>query len=200
MPKSKHRSKPKAKARSKLNLGDQKSLVLIIIGAGIFIGGIYFFKYSGTPTTAPLPSATPTVTKPVAVAPSPIFGYMSKWVPDAVWDAPIPSNEDDLYGNLTGMAMNGKIREGGELPSSNEMGKFEDIATMTSLGFKGDINLSADGPGASRWGYKKVENGKTQIVIFSYSSSRIYGPEATELQKMEPTTLSVFVSDPFVAK
>jgi len=188
--KSKHRSKTKS------NSGNEKLLLLILIGAGLVVGGFYFLKSSGTKSVAPIPSTT----KPAAVAPSPIFGYMSKWVPDAIWEAQKPSNEDDLYGNLTGMAMNGKIKEGGTLPTNNEMGKFENIATMTGMGFEADINLSADGPGASRWGYKKTENGKSQIVIFSYTSGRIFGPEATEEQLSQPTTLSVFVSDPFVAK
>ena len=171
----------------------QNKIVLLVSAVAIIsISAFLTLRSPELPIPLPLPSL-----KAPIVTSSPILDYLPKWVPDAIWETPQASTESNSYGELTGTEVSGVIKDGGILPSTNEDGKFEDIATMNRLGFVKDINLSADGPGASNWGYKKSEGGQTQIVIFRYSSRAIYGPDAMNSTERSPTTISVFVSNPY---
>lgn len=159
-------------------------LVIIVLGAA---GLLVYKNMSLAPATSSIPSLpTPTV--------SPIFSYLPTWVPAAAWSAPQKSTQDTSYGKLTGMEATGKITDKGTFSGRN----FEDVKIMNSLGYAAeDMSFAADGPGASNWGYTKTENGKSQSVIFSYSTNRLLGPES----KSPPfANISIFVSDPFEKK
>lgn len=120
---------------------------------------------------------------------SPIFSYLSAWVSAATWETPKKVTKDTPYGKLTGMESEGKITGKNASVSRN----FEDAKVMSSLGYGSEnINFAADGPGASNWGYSKTENGKTQVVMFSYSTNRLLGPENEDPPFVN---LSVFISD-----
>lgn len=125
---------------------------------------------------------------------SPIFSYLSAWVPAATWETPKKVTKDTPAGKLTGMESEGKITDKNATIGRN----FEDAKVMDSLGYGSEnINFAADGPGASNWGYSRTKNGKTQVVMFSYSTNRLLGPEDTSPPFVN---LSVFVSDPFTLK
>lgn len=172
------------------------ALVIAVLGAG----GFFVYRnmnrtYQTVVTPAPTASTSPSqATAQPSVSLSPIFSYLSKWVPSATWEAPQQATNETPYGKVTGMEAVGKITSKGSFKGRN----FEDEKVMNSLGFGSeDINFAADGPGASNWGYSKTENGKTEVVVFSYSSNRLLGPESTTPPY---TNLSVFVSDPFTKK
>lgn len=129
--------------------------------------------------------------KEIAKSSLPIFNQLSRWVPNATWDEPQKSTEMSPYGKTTGLRMSGKITGKNASISRN----FEDKQVMQALGYFEDMQFAADGPGTSNWGYSKTENGKTQIVVFRYSTNAILGPESKEPPFVN---LSVFVSDPFV--
>lgn len=177
-----------------------KVIIALVVIAVLGVGGVFVYRNISKQDQAavtPAPTVIPSSSQPTAqpsVTLSPIFSYLSKWVPSATWDDPKETTRETPYGKVTGMEAVGKITGKGSFKGRN----FEDEKVMNSLGFGSeDINFAADGPGASNWGYSKTENGKTEVVVFSYSSNRLLGPES-----MTPpyTNLSVFVSDPFVKK
>lgn len=178
-----------------------KILIAILIVATLGVAGFFFYntKMKAQPATNPAPAAetassSPTTQPSAQPAISPIFSYLSTWVPVATWSTPQATTNDTPYGKLTGMESNGEITGGKTFTGRN----FEDAKVMSSLGFTTeDIKFAADGPGASNWGYSKVENGQTQVVAFSYSTNALLGPESTSPPSAH---LSVFVSDPFTAK
>ncbi len=176
-----------------------KVIIVLIIAALGTIGLLVYRNMNKqdqsavTPTPTSSSSPSQATTEP-SVALSPIFSYLSKWVPNAIWEAPKKATNETPYGKATGMEAAGKITGKGTFKGRN----FEDAKVMSSLGFPAeDINFAADGPGASNWGYSKTENGQTQVAVFSYSSNRLLGPESTSPPY---TNLSVFVSDPFTKK
>lgn len=172
------------------------ALVIAVLGvAGFFVYRNMNKLSQVAVTPAPIASTSPSqaTTQPSASL-SPIFSYLSKWVPNATWEAPKKATNETPYGNVTGMESTGSITSKGNFKGRN----FEDEKVMSSLGFGSeDIQFAADGPGASNWGYSKTENGQTEVVVFSYSTNRLLGPESTSPPY---TNLSVFVSDPFVKK
>lgn len=173
-------------------------IILVLVIAVLGVGGFFVYRNmnkqdQAAVTPAPTVSSSPSqATAEPSAALSPIFSYLSKWVPNATWEAPQQTTNNTPYGKVSGMEAQGKMTGGGGSLERN----FEDEKVMSSLGFGSeDIQFAADGPGASNWGYSKTENGQTQVVTFSYSSNRLLGPESTSPPY---TNLSVFVSDPFV--
>ncbi len=139
------------------------------------------------------PAATEVSAPTPAAALSPIFSQLALWVPAATWGNAQVSVEDTPYGSVSGMTVEGEIKGSDKSISRN----LEDQDYLARLGFSEDINLAADGPGASNWGYVKKENGKTEVVIFRYSTNRLLGPES---EAAPFANLSVFVSEPFVSR
>lgn len=158
----------------------KKLLLFSFLGLIIGIAGFFVYKQMNGTTT------TPVATKPV----SPVFSNLSTWVPTATWSTPHQTTEKTAYGELSGMSSEAKIT------GSNDVGNSDlhNQPFMQKLGFESDMTFAADGPGASNWGYKKTENAKMTIVIFSYSTQHLLGPETTVAPYVN---LSVFVSDPF---
>lgn len=168
-----------------------KKYVLPGIIAALLVGLFLYIKIGKDFTNGGTPIVSTTVST------SPLFGYLSTWLPNAIWDSPKQITRQTFYGTIPGMISEGKIVEKNATISRN----YENIETMKKLGFVADVYLDADGPGASNWGYTKIENGKTTVVIFSYSSGAMRGPDVTVSPNEIPTIyVSVFVSDPFIAK
>ena len=161
----------------------RKNITIVVLIVAVAIAG--FFVYSKV-----LKSTTNVSSNKAAVSLSPIFSKLSTWVPAATWESPQKSTETTLYGELTGMQVSGEIKDT-SLGINDNFGN-DDI--MTGLGYTKDIKFSADGPGASNWGYIKTENGRSVAVLFSYSTELLLGPENTGKPFIN---LSVFVSDPF---
>lgn len=161
-----------------------KSFVLaliIILVIGTF--GFLLSKNKTNSTTIPKISSETSLLADIAV-----------WYPSAPWSTPKETTEQTMYGSLTGKSMKATVTS----PTAT-LPHFEQVNTLVQKGFTLDNNLSADGPGSSVWGYKKEENGETQIILFSYktepSSSNLNEP----LQFNCPCKIntSVFVSNPF---
>ncbi len=169
------------------------SLIIAVLGiVGFMVYDNMFVK--NQPSIPPAMTATSPSSQPSAepaASPYPIFAYLSPWVPEAIWDTPYQSTKDTPYGKLTGQESSGKIT--GE--SSFKGRSFEDPKIMNTFAFtEEDIKFSADGPGASQWGYTKIVDGLAESVIFSYSTQRLLGPENAS----QPfANISVFVSDPY---
>lgn len=168
-----------------------KSIIIIVVITTLAIAGFSIYRSIDSGSTGPK-SSQPTLSPTQSMAPtSPIFSYLPIWVPAATWSFPENTIEETPYGQLTGMKSIGKIT--GE--STFEGRNFEDAKVMSNLGFKTeDIKFAADGPGASQWGYTQTESGQSWVVIFSYSTNRLMGPENDSLPY---ANLSVFVSDAF---
>lgn len=168
-------------------------VVLIVLAVVAFFA---VSKMGSQTATTQLPQTQTTTSPAAALSPtviplSPILNELSAWVPTATWDTPKQTTYDSNYGKITGTLVTGEIKGSNMKIRRN----YENKDFLTNLGYTEDMNLAADGPGASNWGYKRVVNGKTEIVQFGYSTNRLLGPESNS----EPfVNLSVFVSDPFV--
>jgi len=79
---------------------------------------------------------------------------------------------------------------------------FEMASALKTQGFIPDLNLSADGPGSSNWGYVNSNNEETQVIIFSYKTRPTNSNPNEPLEFNCPckVNLSVFVSNPFAEK
>lgn len=165
----------------------KKIAVIIFLILFVSAAGLFLFKYTSLKKLVNINGTSRVTPKPLP----PIFAQLSKWVPAATWGTPEKSIEMTPYGKTSGLKMTGEIR--GKNPSITR--NFEDIKMMETLGYFEDMQFAADGPGSSNWGYSKTENGKTQIVVFRYSTNAILGPESKEPPFVN---LSVYISDPFV--
>jgi len=123
-----------------------------------------------------------------------IFSQVDEWVLEVVWEKPKAAEKQVYYGIVDGYERTGKIvnREG-------YIEHFENIDLLNSLGFSEDLNLSADGPGSSLWGYKKNIGQELQIVTLSYDNEDMHQSSDGPLVADCPCTLnlSVFVSNVF---
>ena len=120
-----------------------------------------------------------------------IFGQIQTWVPSS-WGMPASATEQSIYGNLRG-----KKREATITTTQAYLPHFENKTFLTKLGFQPDMNLSADGPGSSMWGYTRNVLGKKQYVLFSYHTQPTSTKPDEPMQFDCPcqTTLSTFVSN-----
>ncbi|MBI4973856.1 hypothetical protein HZC27_04570 [Candidatus Roizmanbacteria bacterium] len=170
-----------------------KTTLIVILAVVFALAGFYVYKNiaSKGPITPEDKTVISTVQPTVSL--SPVFAKLSVWVPGATWGTPRATVEDTSYGKVPGMSVEGEMKGQNKSIRRN----YEDQDLMKSWGYKEDMSFAADGPGASNWGYSKVENGKMQVVVFGYSSNRLLGPESKEPPFV---SLSVFVSDPFVKK
>ncbi len=151
--------------------------LIIVISVLVGFGG-HFLKNSSN-TATPTPIAT-------QVQPnSPIFSKLNSWLPGD-WSTPVTSSQM----NYSGMESSVTITT-----QTAAVSHFEDVSYLKSLGFEPDINLSADGPGSSVWGYKNAETG--QVIVFSYRTSPTSTNPNEPLQFNCPcqSKVSVFVSN-----
>ncbi len=110
------------------------------------------------------------------------------------WSKAQETSQQTFYGLISGRLYTFSI-------SSNEaqIQTFENKAELSKLGFILDSNLAASGPGSNIWGYKKVTNGKTQIILFSYRTRPSSNKPDEPLQFNCPCAvdLNIFISDSF---
>lgn len=158
-------------------------IALVIIGSAIYIHAVR-------------PQSNPSSMNSTQTQPNPDFKLITTSLPSANWTTPVPSTEQTLYGNLTGQAATGQITS-----QQTSMNQFEDVNAITAQGYKKDINLDAAGPGSTVWGYKKTENGKTQVIILFYKTQGTTNPnQPIQFNCPCKIDLKVFVSDPFNEK
>lgn len=121
-----------------------------------------------------------------------IFAELTVWVPDASWSKKQPATEQTPYGELKGWKSYTTVTT-----EKASFSHFEDPTFLATLGFQPDMNLSADGPGSSMWGYSREILGKKQYAIFSYHTQPTSTKPDEPLQFDCPcqTTLSTFVSN-----
>lgn len=160
-------------------------LLLIIL---VFAGYIFFF----TDFISFNKQVDESKVKPIDTS---VFEEAESWVPEVVWSKPKAGSEKMYYGTAKGVKIVGTLvnREG-------TVDHFEDPKILKRLGYKEDLNLSADGPGSSMWGYSKENaNGMMEIVTFSYDNKDMYESSDGPLVSECPCTLilTVFVSEPF---
>jgi hypothetical protein len=168
----------------------QKSKTALILLLALVIIGSAFYIHAVRPTS------NPTSLNGNLIELNPIFNSVNTTLPSANWSTPSTTTEQTIYGNLSGLEESGMITS--KEPSITA---FEDPNDLTSLGYKKDISLDASGPGSNVWGYKKTENGKSQIVMFSYATQGTSNPnEPIQFNCPCKVSLKVFVSDPFDEK
>ncbi len=110
------------------------------------------------------------------------------------WLNPYSISKKTPYGFLEGREVTAQT-----MSDTPYVSNFEDKARLTSEGFQEDINLNADGPGGSTWGYIKKNEDKSQIIILLYTVTPSSSNSNEPLQFDCPCSivLSVFVSNPF---
>lgn len=95
-------------------------------------------------------------------AESVIFTQSEKALPNASWTTPETTSMQTALGNTTGQKITGMVNSDKAL-----IPHFENVQELKSMGYEENMNLSADGPGSSTWGYTKGNN----MVIFSYKTT-----------------------------
>lgn len=110
------------------------------------------------------------------------------------WSSPFKKTTQTAYGNTTGKEIQTTVTG-----TITEFMNFENIKELESQGFSKDISLAADGPGSSVWGYKRFDNDRTQIILFSYATKPTNNNLDQPLEFDCPceVTLTVFLSEPF---
>lgn len=168
--------------------GPSPIFLLIILLIGVGIGYVFFFTDLIT-----LPKASEKKEK--TVVNTSVFSEAEEWVPEVVWSKPKSASEQVYYGTVKGTEISGTL-----VNKDGYIEHFEEPAVLEKQGYKEDLNLSADGPGSSLWGYtKEVGKDQMQIVTFSYTNEDMYESSEGPLTADCPCTLtlSVFVSEPF---
>ncbi|MEK7572162.1 MAG: hypothetical protein AAB553_07880 [Patescibacteria group bacterium] len=123
---------------------------------------------------------------------NPIAPLIPTWYPEATWEAATTTQEQTPYGEMNGLLITGTTTiDTASIPH------FEKAEELQKLGYQPDMALSADGPGSSTWGYSKEQDGKQQIILFSYKTEPTSSNPDEPLQFNCPCTtdLSVFLSN-----
>jgi len=173
----------------------KNTLIIIVLISVLGVGAWYVARPKQNTISQTVLTPTNSIGAPSEVTSeptSPIFGAITKWLPQSILEVPVPAEEETPYGTVTGWKVEGKLT--GEAAIVRN---FEDAKFMKTLAFEEDMKFAADGPGASNWGYSKTFEGKTEVVVFSYSSGRLGNPEGNTNGTVR---FSVFVSDPFTKK
>ncbi len=132
----------------------------LTILALIIIASILLVIFQTTPNSTPPPQNTPQSSSNV------IFEKLPEWKSDAIWTTPKDYTETNYLGEI-----HGKVSTVTITTDSPGLTHFEDVNYLNSLGYEIDINLYADGPGSSMWGYKKGDENNFELVIFSYTTT-----------------------------
>ncbi len=174
-----------------------KLLLILVLIVVIGIGGYLFIRSRSS--TSSVTSVTPTTTTPSpSISPeTSLLVDAAVWYPSAPWSEPSSATEQTAMGNLTGESISATVTS----PTAS-IPHFEMASQLEAKGFTPDINLAADGPGSSMWGYSKTENGMTQIMLFSYKAQPTNSNPNEPLQFDCPckVNVNVFVSNPFPTK
>ena len=162
---------------------------LIAIIVVVFIG--MQLQLRDTKDTA-MPQPTTAITPEAA-----LLADVAVWYPSAPWSNPHETKSQTPYGDLNGEEMTATVTS-----DNASITHFEMEDELTKMGFEPDNSLAADGPGSSQWGYKKEQNGQTQLLIFSYRTQPSSTNPNEPLQFDCPCTVdvSVFASDPTPSK
>lgn len=137
--------------------------LLLILGIFILILGSAVFFFNKQQKAAPIPSQTPTISPEVS-----LLSDIAVWYPSAPWSEPKKVIEGTQYGNLSGESIEAEV-----ISPNPSIPHFEIVPQLNQKGFTLDNDLSADGPGMSMWGYKNEKDGKTKVIIFSYSQENL---------------------------
>lgn len=163
-------------------------LLIILVAIGFGVGYVFFFTDLIT-----LPKTTE---KKETITPdTSIFEETEEWVPEVVWSKPKSAKQQMYYGTVSGVEQTGTL-----VNKDGYISHFEDPAVLEKQGYKEDLNLSADGPGSSMWGYsKEIGKDQMQVVTFSYTNEDMHPSSEGPLTADCPCTLdlSVFISNPF---
>lgn len=104
--------------------------------------------------------------------------------------------EEKTVRSYQGKEITGKEQIGS---TTNPTGSLRDLSNKAYLednAWVEDINLSADGPNGSQWGYTHTNtDGKKQVIIFGYTNLS-FTPPPTGTTCPCQFTVSVFLSDP----
>lgn len=111
----------------------------------------------------------------------------------ANWSKPTKTTEQVQNGTISGSKIETTVS--GQI---TEFMNFENKEILEKQGFILDNELAADGPGSSVWGYKRNDDDRTQIVLFSYKTKPTNNNPNEPLEFNCPCeiTLSVFLSEP----
>lgn len=122
---------------------------------------------------------------------SDMLASVAVWWPDAPWTNPAITIQTTSYGKLSGADMQATVTS----PTAS-MQPFENTTELSQEGFVKDTTLDAGGAGSATWGYKRVQNGKTQILLFSYATTPTSSNPNEPLQFACPCKqiITVFVS------
>lgn len=112
------------------------------------------------------PSFTPPAQDTIQSSPNIIFEKLPEWKSDTVWSVPKDHTETNYLGEI-----HGKVSTATIIADSPGLTHFEDVDYLNSLGYEIDINLYADGPGSSMWGYKKGDKDNFELIIFSHTTT-----------------------------
>lgn len=157
------------------------SLIIAFI-AILIIGGIFFYK-------------TPSATAPHTISPeTSLLIDAAVWYPSAPWTTPKKTTQTTPLGTLSGEIITATVTS-----STSFLPHFEMVQQLNKNGFMLSNELAADGAGSSMWGYTKEENGKSQILLFSYKTDPSSSLPNQPLQFNCPCKIhiSVFASQPF---
>lgn len=174
-------------AKKKSGSGFIIFLILLVIAGGV-VGYVFLFTDYIKLPSKPTESTTKSTTE------YEVFTEAQKWVPEVVWSKPKAATQQTYYGTVKGTEITGKMvnREGYiEHP--------EDPTTLKAMGFSEDLNLSADGPGSSSWGYIKNIGDMQEIIVLSYKNEDMHASSEGPLEAECPCTLllTIFQSEPF---
>lgn len=161
----------------------RKFLPFIIILVVILAAYLFYIKYKDR-VTAPVQNENTTL--------APMTQYINNT--NESWSNPTQATEQTMYGNLTGEEMTTQITSDQAMVSP-----FENSTTLKNEGFELDNNLAAGGAGSSVSGYKRMVNGKTQVLLYSYQTQPTSNNPNEPLQFNCPckVSLKVFLSETF---
>lgn len=175
--------------------GNTLTFVVIIVFIFILLGIGAWYMVNNKSAKATIPSSN-AISQSIPGSQD-FFDIVDYKFPSANWTSPATAEEQTLYGNISGEQI------GGEVDSKKaQIPHFENEKSLKNMGFEPDLNLSADGPGSSSWGYKKTADAMTQIAIFSYTTKASATPGNEPIQFNCPCKVSVsaFISTPFEIK
>lgn len=116
-------------------------LAILILSIALFFVGLHKTKNSGE---------------------SAIFTTSEKSLPNALWSKPAAATMQTGVGSATGQKISGKV-----ISDQAMLSHFENTKELKSMGYKENMNLSADGPGSSTWGYTNGD----KVIIYSYTTN-----------------------------
>lgn len=114
--------------------------------------------------------------------------------PSAPWSEPLVATQITPYGTLKGAQIKATITS----PQAY-ITPFVSNDQLKKLGFALDNSLAANGAGSGIWGYKKVDNKFSQILLFMYQTHATSDNTNEPLQFHCPCTMDItaFISNEY---